>query len=93
MSVCVSALVRECFFSCRFPACLIVLYMCVCVCMGFGRMWVHECMFSSTASLCVCLCVPERSAAAFLSITQPLHQEVMVGGQASFNQGKNSISH
>lgn len=38
-------------------------------------------------------CAQECCAAAFLSITQPLHQGVMVGGQASFNQGKNSISH
>lgn len=34
------------------------------------------------------VCVPECCAATFLSITQPLHQEVTVGGQASFNQGK-----
>lgn len=41
----------------------------------------------------MCVLVSECCAAAFLSITQPLHQEVTVGGQASFNQGKNSISH
>lgn len=34
------------------------------------------------------VCVSECCATTFLSITQPLHQEVSVGVQASFNQRK-----
>lgn len=63
-------------------------------------MFLYKSVFICCVFVNMCLCFSfsrrvfvAQHGAAFLSISQPLHQKVMVGGQASFNQGKNSISH
>lgn len=100
MSVCVGVLVRESFCSYKIVSVLLLVFFTlrVCVRLCLYEFWVHVCacmLMLSPWQVCVySMCVPQRcSVQPFLSITQPLHQEVMVGGQASFNQGKNSISH